>query len=746
MTRRTIASSRRINPLRRRALGQALERLEDRHMLAAGALDTSLGGIGYVQIQATEYYDQQYAVAVNATRQIITAGRSWNISGGPQHRDAVIAKFNVNGSLDTTFGDAGKVVESFGSTTSGTRVNVIWDVAIDHDNMIVVVGETATPDGTTGFVARYDQNGNPDTTFGGTGVVFLPPRYLNSLAIDSQNRVAVLGYSYDVDPETAIAGPTYLYVARLTETGGVDFELTNQFDLETPTFGTHAYEHTSELAVDSLDRIVVTGSTGATNKPFVARYLSTGGLDSAFGSGGVKFGDDYDEYRGVTIDAHNNVVVAGSTPIPGEPGKNIVTARFRAANGTFDPSFSFDGRVITTVPGQSSAGSVGHSVAVGANGRITVGASSGGIALIRFQPNGTIDSTFGVDGIVTAHPNSGSQGMAVDSIGRIVIGNTVGESFGIARFLPNNAPPVLAGIGGAATYAENTAPRILVPTATVTDRDNANFAGGRLTVQVTGNPNVDDRLGVRNEGTGADQISVDAANVIRNGVIIGTQFGGNGLTPLIINLTADATLAATQALLRNITFHTLGDNPSTLQRTATFTLADGDGGTSAARTKLINVTAINDRPVLGGISTTPVEYQLNNATPVILAGDATVTDADSPNFEGGKLIVAASGGGAAAGNQLSIGGALFSVDGSGNVKRGSLTIGTATGHNTGRLEVTFNADALGGYVQQVVRAIRFRTVGSTNTADRVVSFTVFDGFGAANGAASTTLRKTVEVS
>ena len=68
-------------------------------------------------------------------------------------------------------------------------------------------------------------------------------------------------------------------------------------------------------------------------------------------------------------------------------------------------------------------------------------------------------------------------------------------------------------------------------------------------------------------------------------------------------------------------------------------VADGDGGASATVTKTIHVVRVNDAPVLGGIGGS-VGYT-NAAPPILLDSNATVTDADSANFNGGKLTVLA---------------------------------------------------------------------------------------------------------
>jgi hypothetical protein len=173
-------------------------------------------------------------------------------------------------------------------------------------------------------------------------------------------------------------------------------------------------------------------------------------------------------------------------------------------------------------------------------------------------------------------------------------------------------------------------------------------------------------------------------------------------------------------------------------------LADGDSGISAVVAKTINVVAINDAPLLSPASGGAVGYQQNKAQ-IALLSDATVTDPDSANFEGGRLMVRTISG-AHASNRLLVAGA-FELDGD-EVKRKSdgLVIGTRNangGVGTTRLEITFNSNATRALVQQLVRGIRFRTTGGTSTVQRVIEFSVSDGDG---GGVSNKVTKTVNVS
>jgi hypothetical protein len=164
-----------------------------------------------------------------------------------------------------------------------------------------------------------------------------------------------------------------------------------------------------------------------------------------------------------------------------------------------------------------------------------------------------------------------------------------------------NDAPALTLPGAAINTLNGVAPVLLDAGATAVDVDSADLDTGTLTVELTVNGHADDRLELRNEGTGAGQIGVAAGDVTFAGTTIGTFTGGSGTTPLVVTFNASCTPAAAQALLRNVTFRnvTVGI-PSTAPRTARATLTDGDGGTSNQPTKTVNVSPSNVAPTVSG--------------------------------------------------------------------------------------------------------------------------------------------------
>jgi CSLREA domain-containing protein len=155
----------------------------------------------------------------------------------------------------------------------------------------------------------------------------------------------------------------------------------------------------------------------------------------------------------------------------------------------------------------------------------------------------------------------------------------------------SNVAPTITLEPSAATFVEASTGTFIDPTATITDPDSANFAGGILQVNVIGNSSSRDVLGINNQGMGATQIGVTSNSVFYSGTLIGSFTSTNA--NISVTLNASATPTATQALLRNITFSISGQDPPSATRSAVVTLSDGDGGTGTSLTKSIVVSVDN---------------------------------------------------------------------------------------------------------------------------------------------------------
>jgi hypothetical protein len=272
----------------------------------------------------------------------------------------------------------------------------------------------------------------------------------------------------------------------------------------------------------------------------------------------------------------------------------------------------------------------------------------------------------------------------------------------------NDAPRLQNTEALALAYTENDAATPITGTTTITD-DSPNFDTGTLTVDYSAGGQAEDRLEIRNQGTGAGQIGVSGANVTFGGTTIGTFTGGTGTTALVVTLNANATPAAAQALVRNVTYRNVSENPSTATRTARFVLTDGDGGTSAPATREIPVTAVNDAPVV--TTTAGSLTHVEGDGPEAIDTALTVTDVDSPNIASATVQI--TGNYANGQDVLAAVAPLFGVTPNFNPATGTLTLTGAT--------------TIANY-QTIMRAVTYEnTSQAPSTLDRTVTFKVNDG-------------------
>ena len=158
----------------------------------AGKLDTSFSGDGKQLITfgfTGTGLNVANAVAIQADGKIVVAGEAWN---GVDF-DVALARFNTNGSLDSTFGGGGKVLTDYGTDDHGRGLDI---AAVD--GQISVAGVVGTSTDYDIAVARYDTDGGLDQSFSGDGkkiVVYAGMNGLaNGVAVDPNNgRIVVAG-------------------------------------------------------------------------------------------------------------------------------------------------------------------------------------------------------------------------------------------------------------------------------------------------------------------------------------------------------------------------------------------------------------------------------------------------------------------------------------------------------------------------------------------------------------------------
>ena len=241
-------------------------------------------------------------------------------------------RFNSNGSVDTTFGTAGKTVTDFFGS-----LDKAYAVAIRPDDKIVVVGQARN--GATNYqlaMARYTANGQIDTTFGTSGKTTLEMGHTDDAAwaiqILSNNQILVAGRG----GISASTGYDFA-LARFNENGALDtnFGTSGQTLLDFGSGGDQAYA----LKVLSDGKILLGGRAKSSSKAMnfgLARFTSTGALDTTFGVGGkvsTDFRGSTDQGEAMAIQPDGNVIMAGGSSTVGSNGAtDFALARYHLAS------------------------------------------------------------------------------------------------------------------------------------------------------------------------------------------------------------------------------------------------------------------------------------------------------------------------------------------------------------------------------------------------------------------------------
>lgn len=236
----------------------------------------------------------------------------------------------------------------------------------------------------------------------------------------------------------AFGGVAHSADGDLDATFGADGKVTTSF---TTAGGANA------VAVQSDGKIVAAGWVGGGFG--LARYNADGALDTTFGPGGTVTTaisqDGGDEVRGLALQPDGKIVAAGTA------GRlSFALARYNS-DGTLDATFGTGGIVTTDL---TSGFDIANGVVIQANGKIVAGGSAGtshpAFALARYEPDGTPDTSFGEGGTVTT--GFGIWGVAraivLQPDRKIVAAGTNGGGFALARYDPDGSLDTSFGNGG----------------------------------------------------------------------------------------------------------------------------------------------------------------------------------------------------------------------------------------------------------------------------------------------------------
>jgi len=348
-----------------------------------------------------------------------------------------------------TLGQPGAPVSGFGTNGRVTTKITLpgWPnercfaraVAVQADGKVVVAGDVGDFWSKKLVVARYTTTGALDATFNGDGN--------NDGIIDVGSGYDRLSVVIQTDGKILVSGNSTIY--RLTSNGAPDYTFNNSNSYASMSFTVHA------LALQKDGKIIAAGYTTAGNNDFAVARLNTNGLlDNTFDGDGVRTtaigASTSDIANAVTLQNDGKIVVAGTS------ASRFAVVRYTTA-GAPDATFDSDGIVTTDISGTDEA----NAVAMYPGGKIVVSGSAndGGtlFATVRYNSNGSLDTGFDGDGIVTTTNLSGpsiAHGVQTQSDGKIVIGGrAIGSysyDFTLVRYTANGALDATFGTDGMA--------------------------------------------------------------------------------------------------------------------------------------------------------------------------------------------------------------------------------------------------------------------------------------------------------
>jgi uncharacterized delta-60 repeat protein len=436
-----------------------------------GDLDSTFGGGGIVLSPIGRLSGVDQATVIQPDGKIVVAGYTSDTSSS----DFVLARYNTDGSLDSTFGSGGRVVSDFGGGDFATAV------ALQSDGKIVVGGLCQLVGGQDWLIARYNSNGVLDTTFGNGGNAIVTFSGYSScrmcgLTIQGDGKMVGVGYGHGLN-QGYYGQKDDVLLARLSTDGSLDtsFGSGGQVSTQIGTVNDRGWR----VSIRPDGKLVVFGDYdaggpgGSRDRIFLAQYNSNGSLDTGFGSGGIitaSIGDS-DGGRDLVLQPDGKMVVTGGCQIGGQDRQYV--ARFNA-DGSSDNSFGTGGKTVTSL---TVAYARGVAVVLESDGKILVGgnASTGSVqdedfAVARYNSDGSLDSSFGTDGKTFTQVGSGLSGivdLAIQLDGKVVAVGYASEggnsAFGIARYLTedilyNNTPvgsPVTVPLNGLSVTFNN---------------------------------------------------------------------------------------------------------------------------------------------------------------------------------------------------------------------------------------------------------------------------------------------------
>lgn len=373
-------------------------------LAAAGDLDTSFGTSGIVLTAVGSGHDIGTAIAVQPDDKILLTGYLDTLDNGGAD-DFAVVRYNPDGSLDTGFGSNGIAVTDLGEDGDS------YSIAVQADGKILLGGQISDDMSIDFAIARYTSNGVLDNTFDSDGIVRTnvssPADQGFSIAIQPDGKILLGGIGFTFPN-------THYTLVRYKPDGSLD-----------PGFGVNGIVITNvvvegggapygSIVVQPDGKILFIGQGNA-----LVRYNSDGSLDDGFGSNGTV--TSAIEAYSIVLQTDGKIVAGGY--VGDGFDHDFAVARYNV-NGTLDVSFDGDG---VRTENFSATWDEATFVVVQPDGKILLnGFSESGKILVRYNSDGSLDTSFDGDGILIT-VGYANRPIALQSDGQILLG---GYAFG----------------------------------------------------------------------------------------------------------------------------------------------------------------------------------------------------------------------------------------------------------------------------------------------------------------------------
>lgn len=361
----------------------------------AGMLDATFNGNGKV-VYNNDQFDLYQDIQVQADGKFVATGTSMNSSYVSR---IVVNRYNADGTIDASFGNEGQF-------TYSTNIECgSYKCIIKEDGKILLGGYSTDYVNYGILMIQLNANGTLDPSFGNLGIVYadLGPGedMISAMTMQEDGKILVAGYSQDINFRNAP------YVARFSETGILDTSFGNNGIASVPV--TETDNEFSAVSIQSDGKIVAAGHISNGLSWFsllAARFDANGNLDPSYGTDGVvnmNLNNVDDEFFDMKLTENDEAVLTGFTVTPSDFYYHLLIMKLDI---TGQPVNSF-GNLGKVIYGEVPY-TFGDAMMLQTDGKIVVAGCTGQLlpgnndwALWRFNPNGSLDESFGTLGVTT---------------------------------------------------------------------------------------------------------------------------------------------------------------------------------------------------------------------------------------------------------------------------------------------------------------------------------------------------------